>query len=76
MTNKMISMLKTTTSICILMVLCSSCGKSDVDKCVDAQMEAFKECKSEGKEWCKEKTEMDRKAQMHLVCLQISTGNK
>jgi hypothetical protein len=53
------------------------CGKSDVDKCVDAQMEAYRECKSAGKEqWCQERTELDRKAQMHFACLKMSAGGQ
>jgi hypothetical protein len=41
MTKKMISVLKTTTSIFIIVFFCASCGKSEVDLCVDAKLASW-----------------------------------
>jgi len=54
----------------------NGCGKSDVDKCVDTQLENYRECKIAGKEqWCQEKSEVGWKAQMHFACLKFSASS-
>ena len=56
-----------------LLILCTGCGKSDVDKCVDAQIEEYRQCKANRTEqWCQSQSEVSWKAQMHFACLKMS----
>jgi hypothetical protein len=52
------------------------CGKSDVERCVDAQVESFKECKRKNEDWCKNDTEASSRADASLVCLKMSGQSK
>jgi len=54
------------------LVLCAGCGKSDVERCVDAQVESFKECKRKSDDWCKDDTEVSSRAYANLACLKMS----
>jgi hypothetical protein len=56
-----------------VVLLLFGCGKSDVDKCVDAQVEDYRQCKAKGiEQWCQSESEVSWKAQMHFACLKMS----
>ena len=54
------------------LILCAACSKSDVERCVDAQVEQFKECSSKKEKWCEGETETSTRANASLACLQMS----